>query len=346
MSKVVRFECDYTEGAHQRIIQALAASNMEQCCGYSEDEHCARARELIKNECGCPDADVHFLVGGTQANLTVIASILRPHQGVLCADSGHINCHETGAVEATGHKVLPLPHVNGKISASQVRSYCAAHWSDAAHEHLVQPGMVYISLPTEYGTMYSKAELAELYAACRENGLYLFIDGARLGYGLASDPELSLSDLPKLCDVFYIGGTKQGFLFGEAVVIVNDALKKDFRYMIKRSGGMLAKGRLLGVQYEVMFADGLYGALAAHAVEQAGRIRTALLAKGIELLIDSPTNQLFPILTKSQRAALEEKYVFCYWEAVNETRDALRICTSWATKTESVDALIEDINRL
>ena len=301
---MIRFDCDYTEGAHPRILQALADTNFEQTCGYGEDAHCENARALIKKAIACESAEVHFLIGGTQANFTVIASALRPYQGALCAASGHINCHETGAVEATGHKVLPLSHVNGKINAAQVRSYCAAHWSDAAHEHLVQPGMVYISLPTEYGTMYSKAELAELYAACRENELYLFIDGARLGYGLASDPELSLSDLPKLCDVFYIGGTKQGFLFGEAVVIVNDALKKDFRYMIKRSGGMLAKGRLLGVQYEVMFADGLYEALASRAVEQAGRIREALLDKGIELLSDSPTNQLFPILTKTQRAAL------------------------------------------
>lgn len=343
---MIRFDCDYTEGAHPRILQALSDTNFEQTCGYGEDAHCDNARALIKKAIACETADVHFLVGGTQANFTVIASALRPYQGVLCAASGHINCHETGAVEATGHKVLALPHVNGKITASQVRSYCAAHWSDAAHEHLVQPGMVYISLPTEYGTMYSKSELAELYAACRENGLYLFIDGARLGYGLASDYELSISDLPKLSDVFYIGGTKQGFLFGEAVVIVNDALKRDFRYMIKRSGGMLAKGRLLGVQYEVMFADGLYEALAFHAVEQAGSIRKALLDKGIELLIDSPTNQLFPILTKTQRAALEEKYAFCYWEKVDDTRDALRICTSWATKKENVDALIADINKL
>ncbi len=343
---MIRFDCDYTEGAHPRILQALSDSNFEQTCGYGEDAHCENARALIKKAVGCESADIHFLVGGTQANFTVIASALRPYQGVLCAASGHINCHETGAVEATGHKVLALPHVNGKINAAQVRSYCAGHWADSSHEHIVQPGMVYISLPTEYGTMYSKAELAELYAACRENDLYLFIDGARLGYGLASDPELSLSDLPGLCDVFYIGGTKQGFLFGEAVVIVNDALKKDFRYMIKRSGGMLAKGRLLGVQFETMFADGLYEALARHAVIQAKRIRSALLEKGIELLIDSPTNQLFPIFSHAQRADLEKKYVFCYWEAVDGCHDALRICTSWATKPENVDALIADIKKL
>lgn len=340
---MTRFDCDYTEGAHPRILKALEETNFEQSCGYGEDAHCENARALIKKAIGCESADVHFLVGGTQANFTVIASILRPYQGVLCAASGHINCHETGAVEATGHKVLALPHALGKISAGQVREYCAAHWADGAHEHIVQPGMVYISLPTEYGTMYTKSELAELYEACRETGLYLFIDGARLGYGLASDPELSLCDLPKLCDVFYIGGTKQGCLFGEAVVIVNDALKRDFRYMMKRSGAMLAKGRLLGLQFEVMFADGLYESLSAYAVEQARRIRSALIEKGVEMLIDSPTNQLFPILSHAQRIKLEGKYALCYWEKVDGEREALRICTSWATREENVDALIQDI---
>lgn len=343
---MIRFDCDYTEGAHPRILEALVATNFEQTCGYGEDGHCEKAREYIKRAIGCENADVHFLVGGTQANFTVIASILRPYRGVLCASTGHINCHETGAVEATGHKVLALPQHEGKISAQQVRDYCTAHWADTAHEHTVQPGMVYISLPTEYGTMYSKAELAGLYDTCKELGLPLFIDGARLGYGLASDIELSLEDMPKLCDVFYIGGTKVGMLFGEAVVIVNEAIKRDFRYMIKRSGGMLAKGRMLGIQYEVMFADGLYQTVSAHAIAQAMRIRDALLEKGIPFIMESRTNQLFPIFTKAQQKALGEKYVFCYWEKVDEQRDAVRLCTSWATRQENVDELIRDIMAL
>lgn len=340
---MIRFDSDYTEGAHLRILKALADTNFEQSCGYGEDSHCEKAREYIRRAMDCPEADIHFLVGGTQANFTVIASILRPYQGVLCAATGHINCHETGAVEATGHKVLPLPHHEGKISAQQVRAYHAAHWADSAHEHLVQPGMVYISLPTEYGTMYSKAELTELYAACRELELPLFIDGARLGYGLAADPELRLSDLPRLCDVFYIGGTKVGFLFGEAVVIVKEELKRDFRYMMKRSGAMLAKGRLLGVQFETMFEDGLYEETAAWAVRYARRIREALGEKGVPVIMESPTNQLFPIFSKAQYEKLAEKYAFCYWEKVDEDHDAWRICTSWASTQSNVEALIADI---
>ncbi len=343
---MIRFDCDYTEGAHPNIINALAATNFEQTCGYGEDEHCERAREYIKKAIGSESADVHFLVGGTQANATVIASILRPYQGVLCAESGHINCHETGAVEATGHKVLGLPAVDGKISAAQVRSYVAAHWRDGAHEHIVQPGMVYISQPTEYGTLYTKEELRDMYEACRELSLPLFIDGARLGYALAADKELSLSELAAMCDVFYIGGTKVGCLFGEAVCIMNEALKRDFRYMIKRMGGMLAKGRLLGIQFEEMFRDGLYFRVAEKAVEQALRIKAALRQKGIPLFMDSATNQQFPVLTKAQQAALGEKYALGFWDTTGGDTDAIRICTSWATTEENVNALIADIMAL
>ena len=343
---MIRFDCDYTEGAHPNILRAIAEANYEQNCGYSEDPHCARAREYIKKAIGSESADVHFLVGGTQSNATVIATILRPYQGVLCAESGHINCHETGAVEATGHKVLALPAENGKINAAQIRAYHAAHWRDGAHEHIVQPGMVYISQPTEYGTLYTKAELEELFAACRELDLPLFIDGARLGYALAADKSLSLPDVAANCDVFYIGGTKVGCLFGEAVCIMNEALKRDFRYMIKRMGGMLAKGWLLGIQFEEMFRDGLYFRVAENAVAQALRIKAALQEKGIPLLMDSATNQQFPILTKAQQAALGEKYALGFWDTTGGDSDAIRICTSWATKTENVDALIADIKAL
>ena len=343
---MIRFDSDYIEGCHPRILQALADTNMEQTPGYGMDEHCDRARALIRTACAAPEADVHFLVGGTQTNTTVIAAVLRPWEGVLCADTGHINCHETGAIEATGHKVLALPHENGKITAAQLRAAAEALRSDANYEHIVQPGMVYISQPTEYGTMYSKEELTEIFAACRAYGLPLFIDGARMGYGLAADESLTLADYAALCDVFYTGGTKCGFLFGEAVVILNDALKPCFRNMIKQRGGMLAKGRLLGIQYEEMFRDGLYFEVCSGAVEKARRVRTALLEAGIPLAFDSPTNQLFPILTRAQYAALSEKFALGVWDTTGGDADTFRICTSWATTEENCAALIAAIRQL
>ena len=254
---MVFFHNDYSEGCHEKVLQALAATNLEQTPGYGEDLYCARAAEKIQAAC-CSDAAVHFLVGGTQTNLTVIAAALRPHQGVLCAESGHIHVHETGAVEATGHKVLALPSADGKITAAQVEGYVLAHRRDAAFEHMTQPKLVYISNPTELGTLYSLAELEALSETCRRLGLYLFLDGARLGYGLAArGNDLTLPDLARLCDVFYIGGTKVGALFGEAVVISRKELQEDFRYLIKQHGGMLAKGRLLGVQFDALFTDEL-----------------------------------------------------------------------------------------
>ena len=343
---MIRFDSDYIEGCHPRILQALADTNMEQTPGYGMDEHCDRARALLRTACAAPEADVHFLVGGTQTNTTVIAAVLRPWEGVLCADTGHINCHETGAIEATGHKVLALPHENGKITAAQLRAAAEALRSDANYEHIVQPGMVYISQPTEYGTMYSKEELTEIFAACRAYGLPLFIDGARMGYGLAADESLTLADYAALCDVFYIGGTKCGFLFGEAVVILNDALKPCFRNMIKQRGGMLAKGRLLGIQYEEMFRDGLYFEVCSGAVEKARRIRAALLESDIPLAFDSPTNQLFPILTRAQYAKLSETFALGVWDTTGGDADTFRICTSWATTEENCAALIAAIRAL
>ncbi len=342
---MIRFECDYSEGTHEKIMQRLMETNYEQTVGYSEDPYCASAREKIKAACDCPDAAVHFLVGGTQANATVIGSILRPHQGVLSAASGHINVHETGAIEALGHKVLGLPHKDGKISAQQVRDYVAAHYADGSFEHIVQPGMVYISHPTEMGTLYTLQELTELSQACRELNLPLFVDGARLGYGLAAG-EVTLRDMARLVDVFYIGGTKCGALFGEAVVITAKALQKDFRYHIKQRGGMLAKGRLLGLQFDTLFTDGLYEKITGNAARQALRIRAAFEKKGVKMHFDSPTNQQFPELTQTQMDALSRDFSFTYWEKAEGEYHAVRFCTSWATKDESVDQLIQAIEAL
>ncbi len=344
---MIRFECDYSEGAHPRILERLAQTNLEQTPGYGVDEHCCHARELILEACQAPQAEVAFLVGGTQANQTVIASLLRPYQGALCAQTGHINVHETGAIEATGHKVLPLPQKDGKITAAAVEEACAAHWADATHEHMVQPGMVYLSQPTEVGTLYTRQELEDIRRVCDKYSIPLYIDGARCGYGLgAAENDVTLADLARLAHVFYIGGTKVGALFGEAVVICDPALQRDFRYMIKRQGGMLAKGRLLGIQFETLFTDGLYEQLGRHAVELAGRVRQAFEEKGVEMAYPSHTNQQFPILTQAQRDKLGEKYAFSFWEQVDEDRAAVRFCTSWATREEDVDALVADIANL
>ena len=263
---MIFFNCDYNEGAHERIIKRLVETNLEKTTGYGEDDYCRQAAEMILEKCELPEGQVHFLVGGTQTNLTVIAACLKPWQGVISVDTGHINCHETGAIEATGHKVLALPGRNGKLKGDQIREVVKAHREDGSHEHMVQPGMVYISNPTEIGTIYHQKSLEDLYNACQECGLYLYIDGARMGYGLmARDNDLTLPFIARHCDAFTLGGTKQGALFGEAVVITNPALGKDFRYLIKQRGGMLAKGRLLGIQFQELMKDDLYFELSAHA---------------------------------------------------------------------------------
>lgn len=344
---MIQFQCDYNEGAHPLIIKRLTETNMEQTVGYGEDPHCEEARQLIKQACQCNTADVHFLVGGTQANTTVIAHILRPYQGVLAATSGHINVHETGAIESTGHKVLAIPTDDGKLTARQIDDAMQAHIHEDGPEHMVQPGMVYLSFPTEIGTIYSHDELKAIRSVCDKYQLPLFVDGARLGYGLCSpECDLTLPQLAQLVDVFYIGGTKVGALFGEAVVIVNEVLKKDFRYSIKQHGGMLAKGRLLGLQFATLFTDNLYFDIAQHAIDEAMRIKAALQAKGISFLIDSPTNQQFPIFTDSQIAILSEHFMLSLWQRIDEEHTAMRICTSWATKRESTDALIRAIENL
>ena len=344
---MIQFQCDYNEGAHPQILQRLAETNMEQTIGYGEDKYCEEARELIRKACDDSEIDVHFLVGGTQTNTTVIAHTLRPYQGVISAKSGHINVHETGAIEATGHKVLAIDSADGKLSAEQIEEAMLAHQNEDGPEHMVQPGMVYISMPTEVGTIYTSDELRAISQVCNKYDLPLFVDGARLGYGLCSpQSDLTLPLLTQLADVFYIGGTKVGALFGEAVVIRNERMKRDFRYSIKRHGGMLAKGRLLGIQFATLFTDGLYMHIAQHAIDQAMRIKDALLQKGIPFLIDSPTNQQFPIFSTSQLELLSQKYLFSIWQRVDDSHTAVRICTSWATKTENVNQLIKDIEEL
>lgn len=341
---MIRFECDYAEGAHPRVLELLSKTNFEQTPGYSVDAYCEKARMIIKRLCQAESADVHFLVGGTQANTVVIKSILRPHQGVISADSGHINVHETGAIEATGHKVLAVASEDGKITASQVREVYTSHFNDAGPEHTVQPGMVYISNPTENGTLYTKKELGELSEACRNLGLPLFLDGARMGYGLAAEGnDLTLPVIAELCDVFYIGGTKVGALFGEAVVITEPSLQKDFRYMIKQHGGLLAKGRLLGIQFTALLEDGLYFRISEHADRLAMRIRAAFEEKGYPFLYESFTNQQFPVLPDESLEVLKKKYAYTFWTRVDEKHSAVRFCTSWATREEDVDLLVEDI---
>ena len=344
---MIYFNSDYLEGAHPSIMVKMAETNMVQTVGYGEDEYCEAAREKIKAACQAPEADVHFLVGGTQTNTTVIAAILRPWQGVISAVSGHINCPEAGAIESTGHKVITLPTDNGKITAQQVADYVEWHKNDESTEHIVQPGMVYISHPTEAGTLYTKAELTELYDTCRRYGLPLFIDGARLGYGLAAEEsDMTLPEFARLCDVFYIGGTKVGALFGEAVVIMNESIKKDFRFIMKQRGGRLAKGRLLGIQFDALFTDDLYFKISRHAIEMAHQIRDIFVSAGYPLLFDSPTNQQYPIMPDAELAEIGKSFGYEYWERVDETHSGVRFCASWATTQENVDALREAVNAL
>ena len=341
---MIYFNCDYTEGAHPEIMRRLLETNLVQTVGYGEDEYCESARRRILALCQNENAQVHFLVGGTQANFTVISAALRAHQAVVAAVSGHIAVHETGAVEATGHKVITLPSDDGKITAEQVRACYDAHWNDSTHEHMAQPAMVYLSNPTENGTLYSKAELTAISEVCRACGLTLFLDGARMGYGLASPKnDLTLADYAALCDVFYIGGTKVGALFGEAVVICKPELQRDFRYHIKQRGGMLAKGRLLGVQFDTLFTDKLYFEISRHAVDLALELRAACEKKGWPLLYDSWTNQQFPVLPDEVYERLKEKFVLSFWEKTDAHHTAVRVCTSWATTRESVQALIDAI---
>lgn len=336
------FQCDYAEGCHPNIMQKLCETNLAQSLGYGEDTFCAQARERIAQACGrsADTLPVHFLVGGTQTNMIVISSILRPWQGVLAADSGHIAVHETGAVESTGHKVLVLPPVDGKITAEQIEEAWSEHAASPVKEHLVQPGMVYISFPTEIGTLYSKEELTKIHDVCKAHDLPLFVDGARLGYGLTSPSnDLTLKELTDLCDVFYIGGTKCGALLGEAVVIANPRYNDCFRYSMKQKGALLAKGRLLGIQFDTLFTDNLYFSICEQANLYAQEIREAFTAHGIPVHGASPTNQQFVLLSKKQMEYFAKDFVYDLWGGQVDGLDIVRFATSWATTRESVDAL-------
>lgn len=339
---MIRFECDYTDGCAPQVLNALIKTNGLNTVGYGKDEFCAAAAEKIRKYCCAPNAEVHFAVGGTQTNTIIISSILRPFECVVCCESGHINVHETGAIEATGHKVFALPAVDGKIEVSSLEKTL----SFPENEHEVKPGIVYISFPSETGSIYSAKELEDIYGICQKYGVPLFIDGARLAYGLAArENDVTLPYLAAHCDVFYIGGTKCGAMFGEAMVFTNPALAKNIRHMIKRQGAMLAKGRLLGVQFDALFTDGVYFTLGEHAMKMADKIKKCLADNGIDLYYQSPTNQIFPIFENSVLEKLKEKYSFEHMASLGE-KTAVRICPGWSTKEENVDMLIEDINNL
>ena len=337
---MISFTCDYNEGAHPAILERLVATNFIQQPGYGADSFTASAKARIREAVGCPQAEVFLLTGGTQTNSTVIATMLRDYQGVVAAQTGHIAVHEAGAVEYTGHKVLTLPQREGKMSAQDLRNYLKGYYADGSYDHMVFPGMVYISFPTEYGTLYSKKELTDIYAVCQEYSLPLFVDGARLGYGLMSPAcDITIKDLARLCDVFTIGGTKVGALCGEAVVFPSGKAPEHFFTMVKQHGALVAKGRLLGVQFDTLFTDGLYFKIAQGAIDLAMQLKKLFLDKGYELFLDSPTNQQFIILTPAAAKALEGKVAYEVWETLPDGRKVVRFATSWATTPEQVSQL-------
>lgn len=338
---MISFESDYNNGCHEAILNRLSATNNERATGYGLDDFCNAARDKVRQACGAPDADVFFLVGGTQTNATVIDAMLSGYHGVLSVETGHINVHESGAIEFGGHKVLALPSHDGKMDADELRRWLEAFYADIAYEHMVFPGMVYITFSTEMGTIYSRDELQAISDVCKQYKLPLFIDGARLGYGLMAEGcDVTIQQLAALCDVFYIGGTKCGALCGEAVVFPHGNAPAHFFTIVKQHGALLAKGRLLGIQFDVLMEDGLYFKIARHAVEQAMRLRDAFVAKGYDMYSNSPTNQQFVLLDKETIARLEKDFVFEQWFPVGDKMNC-RFVTSWATRPEDVDALIE-----
>lgn len=343
---MIHFDQDYAEGAHPKILERLIETNMEQAPGYGLDDYTKRAQEYIKKSCGTEEVDVHLLSGGTQTNLTVIAASLRPHQAVISADTGHIQTLETGAIEAVGHKIILLPSEEGKIKAEQVEELCEEYWSNNAQIHRVQPGMLYLANPTEVGTEYTKSELKALSQVSKKYDMKFFIDGARLGYGLASEAnDVTMEDIAELTDVFYIGGTKIGALFGEAVVIKDPAIQRDFRSIMKQKGALLAKGRALGIQFETLFQDNLYFDISKYAVEQAMRIKKALQENNIHLKYENHSNQLFPIFSNEMITHLEKNFKMLVMDQEDEQHYVVRICTSWATTEKNVDYLISEISK-
>lgn len=340
MKKHLHFDSDYMRGAHPEILKRLVETNMEQTPGYGTDGYTDHAKHLIKEACGLPEAEVYLLVGGTQTNSTVIDGLLYRHEGVLAAETAHINVHESGAIEYTGHKVLTLPSHQGKLLAKEVRDYLTSFYADDTYEHMVSPGMVYISYPTEYGTLYTRDELAELHEICHEYNIPLFIDGARLGYGLAADKSVTLKDIASLCDVFYIGGTKVGALFGEAVVFGRRGMVKHPVALIKLHGALLAKGRLLGVQFETLFTGDMYVDIAGNAISRAMELKNGFVKHGYVPYIDSPTNQQFFKLPNEVVDKLMEIATFEYWGPRGETESVVRFVTDWATTAEDVESLL------
>jgi len=336
------FDSDYMEGAHPNILQKLVETNMEKTPGYGCDHYCESAKEKIRKACNCPNAEIHFLVGGTQTNATIIKALLRTYEGVLAAETGHINVHEAGAIEAGGHKILTLSQKFGKISAKAVENYIDTFNKDVNNAHMVKPGMVYISHPTEYGALYSKEELEKLSASCKKNNIPLFLDGARLGYGLmAKDTDVTLEIIANSCDVFYIGGTKVGALFGEAVVITKPNLIDNFFTIIKQQGALLAKGRLLGIQFDTLFSDNLYFNIAKHAIDMTERLISGLAEKGYKFYYQSPTNQQFIILDNNKMEQLAQTVSFSFWEAIDENNTVVRFAASWATQESDIDQLLK-----
>ena len=340
MSEKLFFVNDYGEGCHPKVLERLAATNMEHLAGYGSDRYCESAKEKIRKACDCPEADIWFISGGTQTNAIVISALLQSYQGVVSAVTGHINGHEAGAVEHLGRKVLPLPQHEGKIDAGDLKEYMRTFYGDANHEHMVFPGMVYISHPTEYGTLYTKEELQEISAVCREYEMPLFMDGARMGYGLMSyQTDVTLPDIAELCDVFYIGGTKVGALCGEAVVFTRGNMPKHFLAIVKQNGALLAKGRLMGVQFDTLFTDNLYFDISRHAIDMAEELKKVFREKGYRFFIDSPTNQQFIVLENEKMQALSQFVDFSFWEKLDEDHTVVRFAVSWATKKENIDKL-------
>lgn len=339
---MLSFTCDYTQGAHPKILERLVQTNMEQLPGYGTDHYCESAKEKIRQACECPDAEIWFLTGGTQTNATVIDSALQKYEGVIAAETGHINVHEAGAVEYTGHKVLTLPAHEGKIRSDELETLLKTFWNDGSHEHMVFPGMVYLSHPTEYGTLYTKAELESISSLCRQYKIPLYLDGARLGYGLMSyDADVTLPMIAELCDIFYIGGTKVGALCGEAVVFTRGNAPRHFLTLIKQHGALLAKGRLTGIQFDTLFTDDLYFQISRHAIEMAELLKKGFAERGYSFFLNSPTNQQFIILENKKLEELREKVAFEIWEKLDETHTVVRFATSWGTKPEEIEELME-----
>jgi len=337
---MIHFECDYLEGAHPAILKRLIETNMEKTPGYGIDIYCEEARKKIRKACNCPDGEVFFLTGGTQTNATVIDAMVSRSEGVIAADSGHISTHEAGAIEASGHKVLVLPHDNGKLSANLIQQYIEKFYSIETHEHMVYPGMVYISHPTEYGTLYTKKELEEISLVCHKNEIPLYLDGARLGYALmAKDTDITLEVIAKNCDAFYIGGTKVGALFGEAVVFTKPNKIKHFFTIVKQHGALLAKGRLLGIQFDTLFDNNLYFEISKNAIEMADKLKGIFEEKGYKFFLKTPTNQQFIILENEKMKQLSEKVTFSFWETLDESHSVVRFATSWATSEEDIEEL-------